>query len=155
MRSCARLPQADRMMLLPDYGPTFSEWRSTQGADPQTETNAPVLTLLVLKTLEVDRLLAFYQTLGFRFVEEQHGKGPVHYSATIGAMVFEIYPAAAVESVDSATRLGFEMANLAETVESLRSAGTPIISEPKETRWGARAVVRDPDGRAVELYQRP
>ena len=125
-----------------------------QGADPQTETNAPVPTLLVLKTLEVDRLLAFYQTLGFRFVEEQHGKGPVHYSATIGAMVFEIYPAAAVESVDSATRLGFEMANLAETVESLRSAGTPIISEPKETRWGARAVVRDPDGRAVELYQR-
>jgi hypothetical protein len=33
------------------------------------------LTLLVLKTRQVNRLLAFYQTLGIEFADEQHGKG--------------------------------------------------------------------------------
>ncbi|WP_197534776.1 VOC family protein [Symmachiella dynata] len=37
-------------------------------------------------------------------------------------------------------------------------AGTPIASQSlppvKETEWGKRAVVRDPDGRAVQLYQK-
>jgi catechol 2,3-dioxygenase-like lactoylglutathione lyase family enzyme len=117
--------------------------------------NSPTLKLVVLKTLDVDRLLNFYRTLGIRFSEEQHGKGPLHYSATVGGMVFEIYPAAALDAAEPSVRLGFEVPDLAATVQLLRSSGTTIGSEPKESPWGVTAVVRDPDGRAVELYQRP
>jgi hypothetical protein len=39
----------------------------------------------VLKTGNVERLLAFYRALGIGFVEEQHGRGPLHYSASLGA----------------------------------------------------------------------
>lgn len=42
------------------------------------------LKLLVLKTRQVERLLAFYQTLGIDFTQEQHGKGPAHHSGQIG-----------------------------------------------------------------------
>jgi hypothetical protein len=38
------------------------------------------LTLLVLKTRQVEQLRLFYQTLGVELVQEQHGKGPVHYA---------------------------------------------------------------------------
>jgi predicted enzyme related to lactoylglutathione lyase len=42
---------------------------------------------------------------------------------------------------------------LAEVVEARRDAGATIANEPRHTPWGLRAVARDPDGRAVELYQ--
>jgi lactoylglutathione lyase len=112
------------------------------------------LTLLVLKTRQIEKLLVFYRTLGVEFVEEQHGKGQVHYSGKLDETVFEIYPATGDNSVDAAIRLGFGVPSLSEAVATLRSTGTPIVSEPKTTDWGIRAVVRDPDGRAVELYQK-
>lgn len=121
------------------------------GAEPGS--NAPTFALIVLKTLEVDRLLAFYSTLGIRFIEERHGKGPLHFSARVGGTVFEIYPAKPTESVQSGVRLGFDVAKLAETVEIFRAAGSQIVSEPKAGPWGLRAVVHDPDGRTIENYQ--
>jgi lactoylglutathione lyase len=39
------------------------------------------LTLLVLKTRQVEQLRAFYQSLGVDLIEEQHGHGPVHLLA--------------------------------------------------------------------------
>jgi hypothetical protein len=113
----------------------------------------PSLTLLVLKTLQTANLLAFYRTIGIDLVEEQHGRGPLHHSAQLGNTVLELYPAQDAHAVNSATRLGFTLAHLAEVIETLRSASTPIVSEPKTTEWGTRAVVRDPEGRTVELYQ--
>ena len=73
------------------------------------------LTLLVLKTRQVEQLRAFYQTLGVNLVEEQHGKGPVHFAGRAGAVVIEVYPLPDDGSpVDSSTRLGFNVENVAE-----------------------------------------
>ena len=110
------------------------------------------LTLLVLKTPQVDRLRMFYATLGIELNEEQHEKGPIHYAGRIGELVLEVYPSSA--SVDSSTRLGFAVENLAETLAALHAIGAPHVTQARQTSWGHRAVVRDPDGRAVELYQR-
>lgn len=110
------------------------------------------IALLVLKTKQIEKLIGFYRTLDLVFVEEQHGKGPVHFSTRVGEATFEIYPAADAEIVNASTRLGFQVRSLAAKIETLRALGTPIVSEPKSSPWGERAVVRDPDGRAVELY---
>lgn len=112
------------------------------------------LTLLVLKTSQVDRLRTFYAALGIELNEERHGKGPIHYSGRIGELVLEVYPLPEDAGVDSTTRLGFAVENLAETLAALQNIGTPVVTPAQETAWGQRAVVRDPDGRAVELYQR-
>ncbi len=111
----------------------------------------PELKLIVLKTTQPDALRGFYTQLGFQFVEEQHGKGPVHFSAALGDGVLEIYPLPDDAEADSTTRLGFAVEGIEAIVERL--AGTAdVISKPKATEWGTRAVVRDPDGRSVELY---
>jgi predicted enzyme related to lactoylglutathione lyase len=113
------------------------------------------LTLLVLKTRQVDRLRTFFNALGIELAEEQHGKGPVHYTGRIGELVLELYPLPDDgSSVDTTTRLGFSVKNLAGVVEAIQATGAPVVAQPQETPWGFRAVVRDPDGRAVELYQR-
>jgi lactoylglutathione lyase len=113
------------------------------------------LSLLVLKTRQLESLLRFYNTLGIELLEEQHGNGPVHYAGHVGDVVFEVYPLPEDSTQpDSTTRLGFAVTKLHEVVEALQVLGTAVITKPQTTEWGYRAVVRDPDGRAVELYQR-
>jgi lactoylglutathione lyase len=110
------------------------------------------LKLLVIKTQNLESITNFYRLFNLEFVEEQHGNGPRHFSAEIGGTVFEVYPTKNADAVDSTTRLGFSVTNFAEVLDSLRSQGIEVVNEPKQTPWGLRAVVRDPDGRAVELY---
>ncbi len=114
----------------------------------------PRLTLIVLKTHRLADLRHFYECLGLRFMEERHGSGPEHLSASAGEMLLELYPLpAGTGEADSTTRLGFTVGNMTEVVETLRRHGSPVIAEPRPGEWGFRAVVRDPDGRSVELYQ--
>ena len=113
------------------------------------------LTLLVLKTRQVEQVRVFYQALGIELFEEQHGKGPVHFAGRVGDVVIEVYPLPGDGApVDSSTRLGFAVENLAEVVQALQGIGTKIVTAHQETAWGFQAVVRDPDGRAVELTQK-
>jgi hypothetical protein len=113
------------------------------------------LTLLVLKTRQLDVVRNFYAALGIAFMKEQHGKGPVHYAGQLGDLTLEIYPLTEESAAaDATTRLGFAVGSLTKIVESLKSAGAPVVSLPQQTAWGLRAVVRDPDGRMIELYQR-
>lgn len=114
-----------------------------------------LLTLLVLKTRQVEQLRRFYQILGIEFVEEQHGTGPIHFAGRVGNTVLEVYPLPDESTpIDAATRLGFVVENLADVVRRLQYIGAKIIAPLKDTGEGFRAVVKDPDGRSVELMQR-
>ncbi|GAA2894730.1 glyoxalase/bleomycin resistance/extradiol dioxygenase family protein [Streptosporangium fragile] len=89
--------------------------------------------LLVIYTTRVDECREFYASLGMDFRPERHGDGPLHHAAVLpDGTVFEIYPAGAGRET-GALRLGF-------AVEE--SAGRPA----------GRRVLRDPDGRAVEVH---
>jgi predicted enzyme related to lactoylglutathione lyase len=112
------------------------------------------LKLLVLKSGQLDRLREFYGHLGLAFTEERHGAGPPHYSAQIGELVLELYPLPeGISLPDTTTRLGFAVSDLEAVLESLQRAGAVVSSPARQTEWGYRAIVRDSDGRAVELYQ--
>jgi len=97
--------------------------------------------------------LNFYKALGIDFHEEQHGDGPVHWAADLNGIVMEIYPAKSAEEVDVTTRLGFDVNDAASVLNTLRLSDFKIISDLKQTKWGLRAIVRDSDGRTVELVQ--
>jgi lactoylglutathione lyase len=116
------------------------------------EMKTTFLNLLVLKSADVSRLLAFYSALGITFTEEKHGNGPEHFSAQLGDMVFELYPAEKT-SVDANTRLGFAVTDLTATMSGVQRLGAVVIRAPRRTESGLCAVVRDPDGRSVELMQ--
>jgi lactoylglutathione lyase len=110
--------------------------------------------LLVLRTRQLDRLRDFFLPLGVTFAAERHGNGPLHYVGEIGRVVLELYPLSEdTRAEDHLTRLGFSVRDLATTLHALEATGAAVVSKPRETGWGLRAVVHDPDRRAVELYQ--
>jgi predicted enzyme related to lactoylglutathione lyase len=66
-------------------------------------------------------------------------------------VVIELFPLPADAGPgDSTTRLGFMVPDLDAAVARL---GAAVVSGPRMTEWGRRALARDPDGRKVELVQ--
>ena len=112
-----------------------------------------LLTLLVIRSPDIETLKAFYEKIGLIFRQEQHKKGPPHYSSLIGETVFEIYPLYQGETADK-TRLGFKVNNLDGVVARLIAYDYRVLSPPKHTDYGYCSIVKDPDGRTVELYQK-
>ncbi len=112
----------------------------------------PSLSLLVLRSPRFDTVRRFYAALGVELREERHGTGPAHLAARVGPVVLEFYPSAEGKGPDG-VRLGLTLADLSAALLALESIGVRPERGPASTEWGLRAVVRDPDGRAVELYQ--
>ncbi len=65
------------------------------------------LSLMVLRSPRLEETRRFYDSLGLQFQEEKHGKGPVHYSCSLGSTVLELYP---VAEGDSASGVGLGLA---------------------------------------------
>ncbi len=112
----------------------------------------PSMNLVVIYARDIELAKEFYDALGLSFASEQHGSGPRHYAALMGSLVFEIYPCRTGEGT-SPLRFGFRVPSVDGTVEALRSRGVKIVADPKDSSWGRRAVVEDPDGNRVELAQ--
>ena len=108
----------------------------------------------MLKTKQEESLRDFYGTLGIEFQTEQHGTGPTHHAGELGDLIMEIYPLNENAMTDQTTRLGFIVEDLRQTLEFLENLNLIEKKDPVQTEWGLRVVLRDPDGRAVELYQR-
>lgn len=80
-----------------------------------------MLNLLVLKVKDIEHTVQFYTALGIQFQTEQHGAGPVHYSALLGNTVVEIYPAKSREDVTTNIRLGVTVQHLTEMINKLKN----------------------------------
>jgi len=111
------------------------------------------LSLLVLRTADLDRSVRFYRALGLQFAEEQHGDGPVHYSCALGQTILELYPAKPGSGPDSATRIGFRVDSVAETMQRLVELEVEVRTPPSKSPTSSRAIVLDPDRRTIEIQQ--
>jgi lactoylglutathione lyase len=111
------------------------------------------LNLVVLRVSDLERSVAFYRLLELEFVKHAHGSGPLHYASEVDGVVFELYPSSSEQPVCASTRIGFEVANIDEVAAKLGAAGAKVVSPPKDSEWGRRAVIADPDGHRVELAE--
>jgi lactoylglutathione lyase len=111
------------------------------------------ITLVVIRSANMEQAVLFYRRLGLSFTKERHGSGPEHYACEIGTTVFEIYPSGPESPAPSAVRLGFRVPSLDDLLAELRTRGVEIVSAPRSTPWGRRAVVMDPDGNRVEISE--
>ena len=101
----------------------------------------------------MERAAAFYTQLGLQFTRQQHGNGPEHFAAELGGGVFELYPLTPDGPSTLGTRIGFSVPSLDAAIDALAAYPGSVISAPKDSPWGRRAVVADPDGHRVELLQ--
>jgi uncharacterized glyoxalase superfamily protein PhnB len=113
---------------------------------------------IVMSTTRTSQVVAFYRSLGIPLVEEDHGDGIVHWACELGDVHFAVFEAAGSGHAPGyhepgSTFCGFVVDDVRSAVELLRSSST-IVQEPIEMPWGLRAVVVDPDGRPVEVFER-
>ncbi len=112
------------------------------------------LNLIVIRSSQIHQLAEFYQSLGLSFDYHQHGKGALHYAAQIGELTFEIYPLLKNQTrADSSLRLGFQVENLDKLIQILQDKNITITQLPKQQPWGYAAVIKDLDGRKIELVE--
>ncbi|MES2462339.1 MAG: VOC family protein [Armatimonadota bacterium] len=117
-------------------------------------TSGVSLNLVVIRSADLERAAAFYTLLGLSFQKHRHGTGPEHLTCEMGQTVFEIYPRKTETDSTASVRLGFRVASVESAIADLQAAGAVIVSPPKDSPWGRRAVVDDPDGHRVELTER-
>ncbi|WP_416396463.1 VOC family protein [Allohahella sp. A8] len=104
------------------------------------------INLLVMRCKELETTRQFYELLGFTFVREKHGGGPLHYSSQDAGFVFELYPLAENDAVGNG-RLGFSVKDVQQVLSQLS------IANQHEFNGKQIYTVRDPDGRVVELSE--
>jgi len=112
------------------------------------------LNLVVLRSPDMPRLVAFYSRLGLQFTQHRHGSGPEHWSAELpGGGVFELYPLSSDSASTLGTRIGFRVPSVDAALAALSEYPTAVVTPARDSEWGRRAVVADPDGHRVELIQ--
>ena len=111
------------------------------------------LNLVVLRCLDIIKAAEFYSCLGLRFSLHRHGNGPEHYAAEIPGSVFELYPLAPGGSSTVGVRVGFGVPSVDVALAALAGYPGCVVSAAKDSEWGRRAVVADPDGHRVELVE--
>ncbi len=97
--------------------------------------------------------MAFYSKLGLSFTKHRHGTGPEHFSAELQSGVFELYPQSEDGPSSLGTRIGFTVSSVDEAIKALAEYPTAVVSPAKDSEWGRRAIVSDPDGHRIELLQ--
>lgn len=93
--------------------------------------------------------------MGILFDRHSHGNGPEHYASDMRGFVFEIYPQRNAGDITNKTRIGFNVLDGDSVTELLRKVDAAIITEPTDTEWGPRAVVKDFDRHTIELVTPP
>jgi predicted enzyme related to lactoylglutathione lyase len=63
-----------------------------------------------------------------------------------------VYPADG-PSTSTATRIGFAVESVSTIVETITAIGGSVAAAPRQSPWGYRAVIVDPDGHHIELVQ--
>ena len=111
------------------------------------------LNLVVLRSRDVARAATFYSRLGLQFAQHRHGNGPEHFAAELPGGVFEIYPLASDGASTLGTRIGFRVPSVDAALAALSDYPSTVVMPARDSEWGRRAIVADPDGHRVELLQ--
>jgi len=115
--------------------------------------NEITLNLIVLRSPDLARAAAFYSRLGLQFTRHRHGNGPEHFAAELPGGVFELYPISPDGASTLGTRIGFRVPSVDAALAALSDYPNAVVTPARDSEWGRRAVVSDPDGHRVELLQ--
>jgi hypothetical protein len=116
------------------------------------------ISSLVLFSSRVALTAAFYRALGVDLVAEDHGDGE-HFAADLGGVRIAVLDAEATPDRVPAWRAagssfpGLWVDSLAQALTETTRLGAPLLLAHQRTGRSCRAVVKDPDGRAIELNQ--
>lgn len=114
---------------------------------------------LILFTERLEAAVEFYKAIGVPLEREQHEGGALHYACDLGPTHFAVFESSPGETPEfrsgGSSFPGLTVNSLEVALEAAKSVSAEVVQEPTEYPWGWRALVKDPDGRVIELFQRP
>lgn len=110
---------------------------------------------VILSVKDLDKSLAFYHELIGLPIKNQR-RAWIDLGST-GALL-SLHPASlsaehAGSSIDNGISIGFLVGDVASSVEELRSKGVEIFREIVERDAGKNAIILDPDGYMISLFE--
>jgi len=112
------------------------------------------LNLIVLRSANMESLASFYGALFEKELEKhRHGKGPEHYGTELNGLIFEVYSKRNEGDDTTPMRFGYLVEDIESALKRIKEFPINIVSEPKESPWGKRMVLDDPEGHRIELTE--
>src|SRR5436190_15404325 len=108
------------------------------------------LNLVVLRSFDIERAVAFYSKLGLEFTRHRHGAGVEHYSAELADLVFELYPQSGDGPSSIGTRIGFSVTSVDEAFQALADYPMVVMSGPIDYVWGRLDIEVDLAGNRIQ-----
>ena len=107
------------------------------------------LNQVTVPALDIERSIAFYQTLGFHLIVKD-----VHYARfEIGDATFSLHLTQGAIGIANGPHIYFECEDLDVRVAALKEKGITFDSDPIDQSWRWReAWLRDPSGAKLCLY---
>ena len=108
-----------------------------------------------------EECVAFYRAIGVPLQEERHGAdGPLHHACDLHGVHIAVFAAQGQGEAlgigqPGGSFAGFAVESVEAAVEAAVGVGATVIQQPDDYPWGRRAVLRDPDGRPVEVFAPP
>ena len=105
--------------------------------------------------------MAFYRAIGVPLQEERHGAdGPLHHACDLDGVHIAVFAAPGQGEAPGIGQpggsfAGFAVESVEAAVEAAVGVGATVLQAPDDYPWGRRAVLRDPDGRPVEVFTPP
>ena len=113
------------------------------------------LTSITINTAHLDEMLQFYRIIGVDFVSTNVDKGSKVFRAKLGETEFSLISVPVAEKLKSpGLQLSFAVERLDEMAKLLAQVPKAMLMmEPSEMPDGKKAILLDPEGRAVELAE--
>lgn len=115
-----------------------------------------LLTSIIINTGRPEAMLQFYGRLGLEFEKKQISKGGECHKAFIGPVELTLYTVKATAGARAPDmQLTFQIGGLDAVVADLvKIENVQCLMDPTLLPDGNKAILLDPDGRAVELVER-
>jgi lactoylglutathione lyase len=113
---------------------------------------------VILFTSRLEACARFYRAVGLDLRDERHEDGPAHLACDIDGIHVAVFEAdgdgqAPAFREAGCSFIGFAVDSVDDALAAVAGLGAPVRQEPARYPWGRRAVVDDPDGRPVELFE--
>src|SRR5687767_2435624 len=94
------------------------------------------INLVVLRSSDIARSVAFYTRLGLEFSQHRHGSGAEHFTAELPGGVFELYPLSPDGIPTVGTRIGFRVPSVDAAVAALSEYPKAVVTPATDSEWG-------------------
>ena len=97
----------------------------------------------------------FYSKLGFNVQKHKHGDGDLHLVCKNGDVLLEIYPLPNSDNQHATKniKIGFKIDSHETILNGSEFFKQYLYQTPKETEWGRKMSLIDPDGNIIDLFE--